>query len=295
MAEGDSGLLSPEEIEILLNRVCSRSPRTSSDDLVAIRLLGKASLTDEQRWRIAATFSRWIRMDLTGEPGATYRFGAAMLLVSTAIIPMVIYAATFSRMPFGPGIGAMLAFICLAALPLAALYEIYRWNRARAAYIQTLGEIRCPLGVITLLGATQSPIARLREAAEKSLVALLRSIDLSTVPDLPRQARMAALHLLPRSPESPALALLHLLEQCGDADACQPVAALARTSRNARVKARALEVLAILEERRKQARNEAHLLRASSPDVSPDTLLRPGSASQAPPAELLRPTDKRDV
>jgi hypothetical protein len=91
------------------------------------------------------------------------------------------------------------------------------------------------------------------------------------------------------------LALLDFLEHRGDGDGCLPVESLARRYSGTPLGVRAEEVGRILRERRDRARNQALLLRASSVDSSPDTLLRAGHATGTAQEVLLRAANMEDA
>jgi hypothetical protein len=102
---------------------------------------------------------------------------------------------------------------------------------------------------------------------------------------------LAGCRLLSRDKASLLLGLLDLLEHHGTGEAFQPVQDLARRTQCNRVKQRAEALAPILEERLRQAKSVAFLLRPSAAGSSPDMLLRAGEASGTAPAELLRATD----
>jgi hypothetical protein len=94
------------------------------------------------------------------------------------------------------------------------------------------------------------------------------------------------------------IAVLKALEQIGDAAALPYVHHLAqgspRTVNRKRVQAAACDCLPYLQARIEQQHSRQTLLRAASPAVAPETLLRPAAAlSGADPDELLRPNPLR--
>jgi hypothetical protein len=94
------------------------------------------------------------------------------------------------------------------------------------------------------------------------------------------------------------IAVLKALEQIGDAAALPYVHHLAqgspRTANRKRVQAAAWDCLPFLQTRIEQQHSRQTLLRAASPDVAPETLLRPAAAAPvADPDELLRPGPSR--
>jgi hypothetical protein len=176
-------------------------------------------------------------------------------------------------------------------LPLLMPYETHRWNKTRAVLARTLGQIRSPDGVETLLTAAGSSLPGVRAAGEGALESLLASLTPESYPEISSFSQQDCCHLLGRNNDRLALALLDLLEHRGDGSAYRSVATLARRSKSERVRARATAVLPILEERREAAKNVVLLLRASSAGASPDTLLRAGQATEIRPEELLRASD----
>jgi hypothetical protein len=185
-------------------------------------------------------------------------------------------------------------FTMLVTLPLWLSFETVRWTYKRAFYARMLGLIRSPLGVPPLLEAITGQLPGLQLAAERALVTLLPTIDVTRVPALSPRAHAAALRLLNRQSKPMQLAMLDLLEVRGDGSAWQPVASLARRCRNERVRERAQEVLPLLEARRAEAQSVALLLRASSADTSANTLLRAGQTVIESPLELLRAAESGD-
>jgi hypothetical protein len=278
-----------------MKMACRTNPRTSRADLTAALLLGIAPLTEEQYQQVVIAYCNWLpRVVVVGGRSVFRLVGAAVALGIVLIGSLELFGDIGISTPYGYWGLILVCAIAgmLPALPVSVLYEAYRWNRARETFARTLGRLKAPEGVAALLSGTLSPVPRTRQVCEEGLATLLRSIDLRTVAALPQSSRLACFRLLNRPDESLVLSLLDLLEQCGDGDACQPVASLAQRTTSEAVRVRAEAILPILAERLARARSSTVLLRPSSVDASTDTLLRAGQVATEAPSELLRATEE---
>jgi hypothetical protein len=304
MSQRPSGI-TPEVVEMLLAYLGRTPYRNGSTDIGVFRFLGTVTLTEIQRTRAAKLCV--LRLNSGIMDGCIDRYLLVSFLVPA--VPLTISALAISLFSLGTSfylslfnllsmlmlvpilaIVGMLPML-LGTLPLWMAWEGPRWNRARLACIGTLGRLQSPHGVVPLISACASRVEPVRTAAEEAVQELLHGLPPESYPELSYGDQLECFPLLTRQNEGLSLALLDLLEAKGDDNTLRPVAALKRKAQSAQVKARAEEVLQILEARRVAAQNADLLLRASSAGGSADTLLRAGQATPTEPATLLRASE----
>ena len=96
--------------------------------------------------------------------------------------------------------------------------------------------------------------------------------------------------------ERDILTILNALEHIGDSGALSPVNRLAEKGAFASVRARATNLIPLLEERRRQENDRSMLLRGSAEPRSKASLLRPAYRTfTADPSELLRSASGRNA
>jgi hypothetical protein len=302
-----------ETLSVLLNTFRDPlRPRSHEHELVA-RLLGRLSLTPEQK----VTVARCLSAELTNRNSARRKRSLRVYLLSlgqTALasygigLLLALYLTTFSYsnevwdfsgpfsfwtlrffLQFGTFLWPILLFF---ALPAALTADAERRKFLKNAAVQTLGLLPHPDSVGALAYAARDKDASIQNAAQKALSATLPTLthkyygtlETETIPNL-----CYVLEEVYATKPDFALVLLQALEKVGDGRAVYtlehrlflpPVA----------VRQEANRILPLLRERKRQEEASSMLLRASSEPATPAVeLLRPAAQTrETAPEQLLR-------
>jgi HEAT repeat protein len=204
---------------------------------------------------------------------------------------------------------AMVMAVCafLFELPFALPAVSYaidedRINRGRALAASTLGRLRVPESVGSLAYACTDSRLTVQWEARMALEQVLPLLTPEHYGQLPANTTLHLCSLLDDGDnkrtgwkQRPQLALMVLeaLGNAGDGRAVPMVTQLIQRGVPDHIRTTALQVLPILEERRRQEEAAQILLRASNAEgMGADVLLRPTAAqSTTPPEQLLRSTN----
>jgi hypothetical protein len=154
--------------------------------------------------------------------------------------------------------------------------------------LRTLGDKKAIPALLTASRRWEPEIASASKASFLHLLPLLRAEDTEWL-QLPVRHRLE--ELLASSDPQVVLTVLQAMEFVGTGSAANQVSRLQSKGMTPEIRAEAVRIAPILQERWHQERVSSTLLRASqSPSEPQQELLRPASAAQAtPPEELLRP------
>jgi hypothetical protein len=247
-------------------------------------------------WGRAATFTVY-GLSALMLVGNTWK----ILTTTTNLKDLLMYL--FAIPIVGLMVGFMLSFFAFPIFwPFSVALDVKRSNFVRATAVTALGRLRVPESVGVLADALYSDYARIRQAAEPALMAVLPTLTPEHYGQLPANT-VFSLHVLlghvgnlyPRDKRREILMalLLEALAKVGDGRSVELVQYLANEiSEFPRVRAAAAAALPILLQRREQEKARDMLLRASSaPQSQPAELLRPVSAQPETQIEqLLRPS-----
>jgi hypothetical protein len=181
-------------------------------------------------------------------------------------------------------------------LPFSSMLEKRRLNLARAAAVLSLGRLSAPeatgLVAATLYDGSGEGSGEVKRASERALPSVLRALSFQHLGQVRRTSIDHLCRVLADKRAPLVMAALDALEKVGGGTAVDPVKRLQKKTRSAKLRQRALEVMPVLEARRRDEQAPKMLLRATAtPGALDEILLRPTNPNpESDPDVLLRPT-----
>ncbi len=178
------------------------------------------------------------------------------------------------------------------SLPVSLMLDRRRQNRVRkeaTASLMRLGSLEALPYLLAAIGRTKG---ELYQELLDGVATLLPRLTPKHYGQFRSDVVPNLCYLLENYRGNFVLVLLDAVQKIGDSRALLTVRRLAEKGESAEVRAKAKEVLPILEARREQENDAHNLLRASSEPVSQKELLRPAyNVTETQPETLLRPID----
>ncbi len=265
-------------------------PKRTPDDpepLVAAWCLGRVPLSDLDCRSTVLAISSMVDVRQNASRRPTPRLAAQVALAVISYLA-ILNVAWHSGIPYLSS-----PFLPLVLSPLAYGFGLLIQKcriRELATGAQSLGLIADPRA-IGPLDLFRHCGASVREPAQTSLDSCINAIRASHYGNLPPEVIPVLCKLLKTAGPDRKLAILQALAYAGDGRAVEAVRPLTEDPLSDRIRDLALRVLPILEARKVQETAAATLLRPSSLQDEPSTvLLRPASGvASVPDEQLLRP------
>ncbi len=234
-------------------------------------------------------------------------------------IPLLVILANLSFIVIGTALISTL--LLLPIWCFSQLIDIGRQRRMQYFAALSLGRLGMPESVGILAKSSLHPNRNVSRISFQSMKKILHSITPDHYGQLPGDAvnqlcklidrfnNQSHWHMPPKyasnrpvrdndesTLEQELLTILKVLEMIGDSNALRTVRELSEDSIYDSVKLRAIALLPILEERKRQENDKAMLLRGSAEPTNPDTLLRPATATSTIDASaLLRASATQEI
>jgi hypothetical protein len=304
-----AGDYSEDDFKITARAVEVSDSGAAPQKRVCTWLLGLPTVRPSDRPKAAAALrSVLLKAPTQHIPSDKRLIGRAMGWTSLIGIPCGLLLSVLAQAfnPFAAIAIAALAALLVSVLlmPFSLLYlhrkEVDAARDLRFIAAHALGRLQAVEAIDAVAAASAEQDAKLREVAMASLRVLMSRLTRDhyghlgseTVPNLCQllQFYAAPMRAFDRSLDELNMELLEAVEKIGDARA---IAAVTAAAGNPRLADRAINVLEILEERRRRETNRLTLLRGSEPsDDSEHELLRASSSRpESTPEQLLRPIE----